>query len=299
MSRTLLRVLVPLLAVVANGCDGDDPINPADLPRCDQRIAVTASADTAPVLRWSPACRASFVDVRLALDPGVVVWAVHSPEAMLTPGLRYGAVPEGAIELTPARTLGRDTSWIIGVGHAFGSESIFSTSALGGTVVTACGAMSRGQCVTTPEKFSPTTAEGVRVEASVSPTSVARGDTAWISLRLVNTTQQPVTIATLDECWTSRMDVVPPGPPRLVVYDCETPFAPVSIAAGGTVERRVAFDGFDRRTSGPFPVSCLDAGTWKARYSVNAGVGGLRVRPAEVSWRLVERASARAQCGPS
>jgi hypothetical protein len=288
------RFLAFVILLTGTIACGDDPVDPTDLPVCSTPITVTASADTAPVLRWKPACRASYLNVSEAIDPGRVAWAVYSAEAMLTPGMRYGVALAGSQVLTAARALGRDTSYVISIGHAIIGADFASTSALGGTSITACGAMSGGRCQTTPERFSEVTAEGVRIVASASRTAVSRGDTTWLSFGLVNPTAHAITIQTRDTCWTTRVDATRPGPARFILWSCDSPFAAITVPANGVVERRIPFTGL--ADASPYGVSCQPVGTWAARMWVNATVGGRRVRSPEITWRLVEREAVRAVC---
>jgi hypothetical protein len=290
----LRRAALAALLLAFAGCRDRDPVSTADLPRCTGPVTVTTSTDSLPVLRWTPACRTTYVEVREAIDIFDVAWAVYSPDGMLGPGLRYGAAPAGAQTLRAARTLGADTSYRVNVGTRTADQFSESTDSFGGVAITACGTRVGGNCRTSPELYSGVTAEGVRLEASVTPTTVARGDTATVTFRFVNPTAQPITVDLLDECWTTRFAFTTPTGPSGYLVTCELPHVPLTIAANGAVERKVDFNGYQQLSSSAW--ACRRPGTYAASLFVNAAVGGRRVRSPEVRWTLVENDAARGIC---
>ena len=105
------------ICVLLAGCGGDTPIEP--VTPCTSDVAVTATANPLPVVTWSPECGATRVTIVAPPSQGFFTfWNIASPDGQIRPGVRYGQVPSGATEATPAQPLPSGTTVLVGV---FGS----------------------------------------------------------------------------------------------------------------------------------------------------------------------------------
>lgn len=97
------RLAVTLAALVTfAGCD-DDPTGSGDAA-CRGNVTVGVSSGTTPLITWSPTCRVTALLVES--EAGGDVWFIEqSGGEGIASGVRYGTVPEGAVEDEPATPL--------------------------------------------------------------------------------------------------------------------------------------------------------------------------------------------------
>jgi hypothetical protein len=74
-----------------------------------QPVTTTVTGGATPLISWTPACRAFRLRVEALPSVGFgeyrIYWEVFSPAGNITPGVRYGAVPNGASETAPVQPL--------------------------------------------------------------------------------------------------------------------------------------------------------------------------------------------------
>ena len=91
-----------------------DPAGPdTTLPDCTGPVTVEVSSGTSPTFDWEPACRLFLVLVELG---GSDQWIVLSEgENAIAPPVRYGIVPDGAVEQEPAIPLVAGQAYDLGL----------------------------------------------------------------------------------------------------------------------------------------------------------------------------------------
>ena len=123
--------LLGLAAALAVGCrdDDPDPVRPAEV--CQELgttvtgTTITVSAGSWPTISWSPRCRVSYLIVLRETESGsgfnYMMWAVTSrferdgvgePNTIL-PGVIYGVVPDGAVQLATFQPLTAGTQYLV------------------------------------------------------------------------------------------------------------------------------------------------------------------------------------------
>lgn len=108
--RSALAVLVGFGAA----CGGDTPIDPPT--PCTAEVTVTATANPLPYVTWSPECGAGRVSMHIPPSQGLTpLWYIASSESQIRSGVRYGEVPTGATEVTPAQPILSGSTVIVGV----------------------------------------------------------------------------------------------------------------------------------------------------------------------------------------
>jgi hypothetical protein len=129
-----LRLVLSVLGAVATGACATDPT--VFHVGCQQITSVDAGAGLTPSIGWSPDCRVATLGVYEAVPlppdggdqvpplpgdipgfrPGNTLWRIDSPDAAgnwLEPSIRYGHVPQGAHEVTPAAPLVAGQRYIV------------------------------------------------------------------------------------------------------------------------------------------------------------------------------------------
>ena len=106
-----------LLAFTVAGCG--DSTGPGGAP-CTGSVDVTVSSGTTPTISWTPNCRLWLVGVEA--DDGDV-WVIASPGRNgISPGVRYGVVPRGAMSDGPAVPLIAGQTYNVFVGRHTGPD---------------------------------------------------------------------------------------------------------------------------------------------------------------------------------
>lgn len=95
MRPTTRMPVLPLLALAALGCGGDDDEPAAPLPRCTGAVEVTVGTGTTPTISWTPRCLVTRISVYQPLSAANERWRVLST-AGIAPDVRYGTTPRGA-----------------------------------------------------------------------------------------------------------------------------------------------------------------------------------------------------------
>ena len=91
-----MRKLCWIAVVAALACSSDPAGPDTSLPECTGPVTVEVSSGTSPTFDWSPECRLFLVLVELgATDQWIVV---SEGENAIAPPVRYGVVPDGAVE---------------------------------------------------------------------------------------------------------------------------------------------------------------------------------------------------------
>ncbi len=92
-----------LSAWIALACSSD-PAGPDDpIPACTGPVTIEVSGGTSPTFDWTPRCRLFFV---LVESGAADQWIVLSEGTnAISPPVRYGEIPAGAIEEEPALPL--------------------------------------------------------------------------------------------------------------------------------------------------------------------------------------------------
>jgi hypothetical protein len=108
LTRTLVAQSVCVIAslLLLGGCSSDDdPTGPAvALSPCTGAINVTVSSGTTPTFSWTPACTVAFMIVEEGASDRWLLEAID-PTKGIAPGVRYGTVPVGVRESSPAVAL--------------------------------------------------------------------------------------------------------------------------------------------------------------------------------------------------
>ena len=101
-----VRVVASLLMLA--GCSSDsDPAGPSvALSPCTGAINVTVSSGTTPTFTWTPACTVAYMIVEEDASDRWLLTATDRAKG-IAPGVRYGTVPAGARESSPAVSLTR------------------------------------------------------------------------------------------------------------------------------------------------------------------------------------------------
>ena len=77
---------------------GDTLFDPEGLADCPAQVTITVSAGKQPTFSWTPACGLFFVLVEPA-STGTDLWGIISPGVnAIEPPVKYGVVPDGAIQ---------------------------------------------------------------------------------------------------------------------------------------------------------------------------------------------------------
>jgi hypothetical protein len=91
-----------LVLLVVLGCSDDDSQRPQSIAACTGSVSVTVSEGLEPTFSWTPNCRLFFLLVEPS-DSGDDQWHVISDSAnVIAPPVKYGVVPDGAVERNPA-----------------------------------------------------------------------------------------------------------------------------------------------------------------------------------------------------
>jgi hypothetical protein len=99
------RLVAGLMMAAFIACD-EEPTRPAVLLACTEPLDVRVSAGLTPTFDWTPACRVDMIEVRSAGNvPMWTVMAGLAPGGAIGPGVRYGSVPAGTLEIEPASAL--------------------------------------------------------------------------------------------------------------------------------------------------------------------------------------------------
>ena len=89
------------IAIVAGLACSSDPAGPdTSLPECAGPVTVEVSSGTSPTFDWDPECRLFLVLVEL--DGGDQWLVLSEGRNAIAPPVRYGVVPDGAVEDEPA-----------------------------------------------------------------------------------------------------------------------------------------------------------------------------------------------------
>lgn len=96
------RALVIVAAAAAFSACGKSPTTPSELTACTGNVTLSVSSGTTPTFTWTPAC-----NVFAVLVEGVAgdTWYVFKNGGGIAPGVRYGVLPQGAIQLDPTEPL--------------------------------------------------------------------------------------------------------------------------------------------------------------------------------------------------
>lgn len=96
------RAALAAALVAAAGCGSGDPAGPRS--PCTGPVTLAASREARPRFTWSPDCAVARLVVLTPPSAGYVDvrWAVRGGDAGIASGVRYGSVPRGATEETPA-----------------------------------------------------------------------------------------------------------------------------------------------------------------------------------------------------
>ncbi|HVE79238.1 MAG TPA: hypothetical protein VNA89_10270 [Gemmatimonadaceae bacterium] len=93
-------------AALLAGCGGDDaPLQP--VAPCTGPVSLTATSEALPLFTWTPECGVARLTVLSppVTGPPVLRWEISSLTGRIASGVRYGSVPDGAIQTVPPRAL--------------------------------------------------------------------------------------------------------------------------------------------------------------------------------------------------
>jgi hypothetical protein len=101
-------------------CSDGAPGGP-QLPECGNKVTLAVTDGTSPEFSWTPECRLLFVLVEAM--SGEDQWAVITPGANgIAPPVRYGVVPDGAVEASGPAALDVGTSYRLVVARWIGPD---------------------------------------------------------------------------------------------------------------------------------------------------------------------------------
>lgn len=280
---------------------GEDGVSPKSGPICGSSSVQGASSPTfrltggeRPTISWSPACRLTSISVLADVGDagGGERWTTFHSGSLLVPPIRWGVLQHGAGQDSAARPLLPRSTYRIYASYQPPQPAPYEWS-MRSHPFTACGVTASSACVTTPEVFSSTTADGVTFTASVSKSVVTRGDTAWIEFTLRNTTSTSRTIGGSMPCSSLGMALERPNWKRIdfVPPECQARVQPIVLPAGGATTIRYAFTGL-----APNPAFCLPADTYTIALYADTYTVALRDGSNGVSVVLRERSDGRAKC---
>jgi hypothetical protein len=86
-------------AAALSACSGSSPTEPGPLTACGGPVTVSVSAGTTPTFTWTPSCSVFAV---LVEDVSSDTWYLFKQGGGIAPGVRYGVVPQGAVQDAPA-----------------------------------------------------------------------------------------------------------------------------------------------------------------------------------------------------
>jgi hypothetical protein len=77
-------------------------------PQCTGPVTVRTTMSATPIITWTPDCGVARLTIAAPPSLGVVhiAWSISSPGSEIESGVRYGRVPNGATESSPAIPLG-------------------------------------------------------------------------------------------------------------------------------------------------------------------------------------------------
>lgn len=123
-----LGAALTLVVGFSTACGGDSPADPPT--PCTGDVALTATAKPVPEVAWSPLCGVARLSIFLPPSTGFLttLWSISSPSGQIASGVRYGQVPPGAVEVTPAHPLQSGSTVAVGVigvdGKVIGQTSV-------------------------------------------------------------------------------------------------------------------------------------------------------------------------------
>lgn len=115
IKRPSVLMLTLLLVSCGDGFE-PTPIQPCD---ADQEVAVVVESGPQPIFRWSPACGMASLQVFPADGTITSGWAIYTgsraSENPLRSGVRYGDLPEEALQPAPATPLEPEKEYTVTV----------------------------------------------------------------------------------------------------------------------------------------------------------------------------------------
>jgi len=82
-----------------SACSSSSPTEPTAIAACTGNVTVSISSGTAPTFTWSPSCNVFAV---LVEDDASDQWYLVKQGDGIAPGVRYGVVPQGAVQESAA-----------------------------------------------------------------------------------------------------------------------------------------------------------------------------------------------------
>lgn len=106
----MLGLLLPLLVNALLGCS-----SPEEVDGCFGDVDVSVIRSNPPSLSWEPGCGISNLAVIDAANETMWLIHAHLGENTIVPPVRFGVVPDGALEEIPSRQLQHGNSYIVRV----------------------------------------------------------------------------------------------------------------------------------------------------------------------------------------
>ena len=91
-------ILFICIIIFLSCSDDDSATNPEEIPDCTGDVEISVSSGTTPTFSWTPECKIFFLLVEPA-ESGTDLWSIITEGSnSISPGVKYGEVPEGAQE---------------------------------------------------------------------------------------------------------------------------------------------------------------------------------------------------------
>jgi hypothetical protein len=99
INMRIISSIFTISIIIFLSCSKDNSsTNPEEIPDCSGEVEISVNTGTIPIFSWTPECKIFFLLVEPA-ESGTDLWSIITEGSnSISPGVKYGEVPEGAHE---------------------------------------------------------------------------------------------------------------------------------------------------------------------------------------------------------